>query len=49
MSQDQDQNKRIVQRLYQDVGNEGRLEVLDEIAWPDHVEHYPVSRTDTGS
>ena len=42
MSQEQNQNKRIVQRLYQEVGNEGRLEVLDEIAWPDHVEHYPL-------
>ena len=41
MSQEQNQNKRIVARLYQEVGNEGRLEVLDEIAWPDHVEHYP--------
>jgi predicted ester cyclase len=41
VSQEQNQNKRIVQRLYQEVGNEGRLEVLDEIAWPDHVEHYP--------
>jgi hypothetical protein len=34
-------NKRTVLRLYEEVGNEGRLEVLDEIAWPDHVEHYP--------
>jgi predicted ester cyclase len=41
MSQEQDQNKRIDARLYQEVGNEGRLEVLDEIAWPDHVEHHP--------
>src|SRR3954468_14284702 len=41
VSQEQNQNKRIVQRLYQEVGNEGRLEVLDEIAWPDHVEHNP--------
>jgi predicted ester cyclase len=41
MSQEQNQNKRIVERLYQEVGNEGRLEVLDEIAWPDHVEHRP--------
>jgi len=41
MSDKENQNKRIVQRLYQEVGNEGRLEVLDEIAWPDHVEHYP--------
>lgn len=36
-----DRNKRTVMRLYQEVGNEGRLEVLDEIAWPDHVEHNP--------
>ena len=41
MSQDKNQNKRIVQRLFEEVGNEGRLEVLDEIAWPDHVEHHP--------
>jgi predicted ester cyclase len=34
-------NKRIVQRFYQEVGNEGRLEVLDEIAWSDHIEHNP--------
>ena len=40
-SQEQSQNKRTVARLYQEVGNEGRLEVLDEIAWPDHVEHFP--------
>jgi hypothetical protein len=42
VSEKENQNKRIVQRLYQEVGNEGRLEVLDEIAWPDHVEHYPL-------
>jgi predicted ester cyclase len=41
MSQEQDQNKQIVQRLIQEVLQEGRLEVLDEIACPDHVEHYP--------
>jgi predicted ester cyclase len=34
-------NKRTVLRLYEEVGNEGRLEVLDEIAWPDHIEHCP--------
>jgi predicted ester cyclase len=37
----ENENKRIVERLYQEVGNEGRLEVLDQIAWPDHVEHNP--------
>ena len=41
MSVQQSQNKRIVQRLLREVLEEGRLEVLDEIAWPDHVEHYP--------
>jgi predicted ester cyclase len=37
----ENQNKRTVRRFYEEVANEGRLEVLDEIAWPDHVEHYP--------
>lgn len=36
-----EQNKRVVARLYEEVGNQGRLEVLDEITWPDHVEHNP--------
>jgi predicted ester cyclase len=35
------ENKRIVQRFYEEVGNEGRLEVLNEIAWSDHIEHNP--------
>jgi predicted ester cyclase len=41
MSGNENHNKRTVLRLYEEVGNEGRLEVLDEIAWPDHVEHNP--------
>jgi len=41
MSGNENDNKRTVLRLYEAVGNEGRLEVLDEIAWPDHVEHNP--------
>ena len=41
MSESANQNKRIVRRLYEDVGNQGKLEILDEIAWPDHVEHNP--------
>lgn len=41
MSEKENHNKRTVLRLYEEVGNEGRLEVLDEIAWPDHIKHYP--------
>ena len=41
MSGTENDNKRTVLRLYEEVGNEGRLEVVDEIAWPDHVEHNP--------
>jgi predicted ester cyclase len=37
----EDANKRVVLRLYEEVGNEGRLEVVDEIASPDHIEHNP--------
>jgi predicted ester cyclase len=37
----EDANKQVVLRLYEEVGNEGRLEVVDEIASPDHVEHNP--------
>jgi predicted ester cyclase len=42
MSEQESQNKQTVRRMYDEVGNQGRLEVLDEIAWPDHVEHYPL-------
>ena len=41
MSGTENQNVRTVLRFYEEVGEEGRLEVLDEIAWPDHVEHNP--------
>ncbi|GHF18772.1 hypothetical protein GCM10017786_60660 [Amycolatopsis deserti] len=41
MSANTDQNKKTVLRLYEEAGNQGRLEVLDEITCPDHVEHYP--------
>jgi predicted ester cyclase len=37
----EDANKQVVLRLYEEVGNEGRLEVVDEIASPDHIEHNP--------
>ncbi|MDQ6692155.1 MAG: ester cyclase [Candidatus Dormibacteraeota bacterium] len=36
-----DRNKTNVLRLYEEVLNQGRLEVLDEIAMADHVEHNP--------
>jgi len=42
VSEQESQNKRTIRRLYEEAGNEGRLEVLDEIAWPDHVEHHPL-------
>ena len=34
----ENQNKQTVLRLYEEAANQGRLEVLDEIAWPDHVD-----------
>jgi predicted SnoaL-like aldol condensation-catalyzing enzyme len=39
VSEKEDQNKQTVVRLFEEVVNQGRLEVLDEIAWPDHFEH----------
>jgi steroid delta-isomerase-like uncharacterized protein len=36
------ENKRLIRRYYEEVLNEGRLEVLDEIARPDHLEHNPL-------
>jgi predicted ester cyclase len=38
----ENQNKQTIARLYEEVVNQGRLEVLDEIAWPDHLEHHPL-------
>jgi predicted ester cyclase len=35
-------NRKNIVRLYEEVANQGRLEVLDDIAWPDHVEHNPL-------
>ncbi len=48
MSPQEDRNKETVRRLYEEVGNEGRLEVLDELAWPDHVEHNPFPGQEQG-
>ena len=35
-------NKDIIRILYEDVLNKGSLELLDEIAVQDHVEHHPL-------
>jgi predicted ester cyclase len=48
MSQQEDRNKQTVRRLYEEAGNQGRLEVLDEVTWPDHVEHNPFPGQDQG-
>jgi steroid delta-isomerase-like uncharacterized protein len=41
MSEQEQKNKETIKRLYEEVVNQGRLEVLDEICQPDHVEHNP--------
>jgi steroid delta-isomerase-like uncharacterized protein len=41
VSEQAQQNKRTIERLYEEVVNQGRLEVLDEICQPDLVEHNP--------
>ena len=41
MSEQEQKNKETIKRLYEEVCNQGKLEVLDEICQPDHVEHNP--------
>lgn len=41
MLEEESRNRKTVLRLYDEVANQGRLEVLDEIARADHVEHNP--------
>jgi predicted ester cyclase len=48
MLADEDRNTRKVLRVYEEVLNEGRLEILDEIAWPDHIEHNPFAQQSQG-
>lgn len=36
------ENKRLIRRYYEEVLNQGKLGVLDEIARPDHIEHNPL-------
>src|ERR1700730_13273710 len=42
-------NKETVRRLYEEVANQGRLELIDEIAVPDHVEHNPFPQQSQGA
>jgi len=49
MPKNESPNKETVRRLYEEVGNEGSLEVVDEIAWPDHIEHNPFPQQSQGA
>ena len=49
MSQNESKNKQTVRRLYEEVLNEGRLELIDEIAVPDHLEHNPFPQQSQGA
>ena len=42
MSENENRHKQMIRRLYEEVLNQGRLEILDEIAQPDHIEHFPL-------
>src|SRR2546426_6341459 len=41
--------KQTIRTLYEEVLNEGRLELLDQIAWPEHVEHNPFPHQSQGA
>ena len=49
MAEKENRNKQTVRRLYDEVGNQGKLEVIDEIAWGDHVEHNPFPQQGQGA
>ena len=49
MTKFEDENRRTVVQLYEEVANNGRLELLDEIAWPDHIEHNPFPQQSQGA
>ena len=36
------ENKQLIRRYYEEVLNQNRLEVLNELSRPDHVEHNPL-------
>lgn len=43
-----DQNKEVARRLYEEVLNQHRLELLDEMVKPDYIEHDPLPGQGTG-
>ena len=48
MLEQESRNKQVILRLFEEVLNQGKLEVLDEIALPDHVEHNPFPQQSQG-
>lgn len=48
MSAQEDRNTQTIVRLYEEVLNDGRLELLDEMTWSDHVEHNPFPQQSQG-
>src|ERR1051326_3119047 len=48
MSDIEARNKQTIVLLYEEVANQGKLELLDEMAWPDHVEHNPFPQQSQG-
>ena len=42
MPDETSENRQMVLRMYEEVGNQGRIEVLDELCQPDYVEHSPL-------
>ena len=47
-SDNENSNAHVVRRVYDEVLNEGRLELLDELAIPDHLEHNPFPQQSQG-
>jgi predicted ester cyclase len=43
-----DSNKQVLQRIYDEVFNQGNLDVVDEVVAPDCVEHTPPPGFETG-
>lgn len=41
-------NKRTIRRYYEEVLNQGKLGILEELVVPDHVEHDPLPGQGTG-
>ena len=47
-SENENRNAQVVRRVYDEVLNEGRLELLDELAALDHLEHNPFPQQSQG-